>query len=89
MKTSLKAFLLGLAITASIAACSGNKGGGSADSSRVDSSTSVKIDSTITVDTIHRDTARLVADTPKLKIDTLSKTTFKKAVVKKVVIKKP
>jgi len=89
MKKSLKAFCLGLAITVSFAACSGHKSGGSADSSKVDSSTSVKTDSTTTIDTIHRDTAKLGADTPKMKVDTLSKTTVKKEVVKKAVIKKP
>jgi hypothetical protein len=91
MKTALKAFCLGAVFTTVIGACSGNGSGSGADSSKVDSSTSVKtsIDTTIKTDTAKADSGMLVADTPKVKMDTMSKTVTKKTVVKKTTVKKP
>ena len=91
MKKTLKTLGLALVTSISFAACTGNGSGGSADSSKVDSSTSVSssTDTLIKTDSAARDTGALAPDSPAVKVDTLSKTIKKTTVVKKSVVKKP
>lgn len=81
MKTSFKLMLLAAAISLSAIACKGNRSATSGDTAKVDSSTSVKNDSTVKIDT-----AKPATDTTKK--DTISKTTTKTTVTKKTEIKK-
>ncbi len=83
MKKTIKLPLLALFISLSIVACKGNGSGNSADSAKVDSSTSIKstTNATVKVDTVKP------ADTSKMKMDTVSKST-QKTEVKKTVVKK-
>jgi len=85
MKNAFKLPFLTLAISLSIMACKGNKSGGSADSTKVDSSTSsvTKSDTSVKVDTV-----KAATDTSKAKIDTASKTVTKSTNVKKSEVKK-
>jgi hypothetical protein len=85
MKTAFKLPFLALAISLSVAACKGNKSGGSADSVKVDSSSSnvTKADTSVKVDTVKQAT-----DTSKAKVDTVSKTVTKSTDVKKSEVKK-
>jgi hypothetical protein len=88
MKNNFKTLCFTMVISATLAACSGNKKGGPTDSTTVDSSTTVKT-SVDTATKTKRDTAQLVADTPKIRTDTPSKTVTKQTVVKKTTVKKP
>ncbi len=85
MKNLFKIPFLALTISLSIVACKGNKSGSTADSAKVDSSSSSisKSDTTIKVDTI-----KPATDTSKAKIDTVSKTVTKTTDVKKSETKK-
>jgi hypothetical protein len=85
MKSAFKLPFIALAISLSVMACKGNKSGGSADSVKVDSSSSsvTKADTSIKVDTVKQST-----DTSKAKIDTVSKTVTKSTDVKKSEVKK-
>jgi ABC-type glycerol-3-phosphate transport system substrate-binding protein len=89
MNNKLKTALLTTAIALSFAACSGNKTGGTADSSKVDSSSSVSssTDTLVKTDSATKDTSKMAGDTTKPKVDTLSKTITKKTIVKKSVVK--
>lgn len=87
MKKAIKTTALALVLSVVLAAC-----GGSGNSAKTDSSTTVstKTDTLLKTDTAHTpDTTKLVADTPAVKVDTLSKTVIKQKVVKKTVTKKP
>jgi len=85
MKKAFKLPLLAVAISLSVVACKGSKSGSSADSAKVDSSSSVKStsDTTMKVDTV-----KPATDTSKAKVDTTSKTVTKTVDVKKTQVKK-
>jgi hypothetical protein len=88
MKNYFKLPLIALALSLSLAACKGNKSGGSADSLKADSSSVTKIDSVVKSDTSKKDSSKMIsADTTK-KIDTISKTAVKTTEEKKKSVKK-
>jgi hypothetical protein len=66
-------------------ACSGNKTAGSADTGKIDSSTSVKTYSDSVVKT---DTPKMAGDTGMMKPDTMTKIVNKSTETKKTVVKK-
>lgn len=86
MKKAIKISTLALIMAAGLASCSGTGNTEKADSSTI---VTTKTDTLLKTDTAHADTPKLVADTPAVKIDTLSKTVIKQKVVKKTVTKKP
>lgn len=79
--------ILALALTFSLAACKGNKSGNSSDSTKVDSSSVTKVDSTVKPDTSKKDSAKMGADTSR-KVDTVTKSSVKTTEVKKSARKK-
>jgi len=87
MKNGFKLSFLALAVSLSIAACKGNGSANSADTakdtSKVNSSTSMKstADTTIKID------SSKATDTSKAKLDTVSKSVTKHTVVKKTAVK--
>jgi hypothetical protein len=88
MKTYIRLSLIAFALCLSLAACKGKYSGSSADSSKVDSRSTTKIDSTVKPDTSKKDSAAMGTDTSKKKVDTIRKTTVKTTVKKKTSKKK-
>jgi hypothetical protein len=88
MKNYIKLLLVALALSLSLAACKGNKSGGSADSLKADSTSVTKIDSTIEPDTSKKDSSKMISGDTTKKIDTISKTTVKTTEEKKKSVKK-
>ena len=88
MKNQFKLPLIALALSLSLAACKGNKSGGTADSLKADSTSVTKIDSTIEPDTSKKDSSKMISGDTTKKIDTISKTTVKTTEEKKKSVKK-
>jgi hypothetical protein len=86
MKNYFRLSLVALALSLSLAACKGNKSGGSSDSSKTDSTTSTKTDSTVKLDTTKKDSSKMSGDTTKK--DTVKKSVTKTTDVKKTEVKK-
>jgi hypothetical protein len=84
MKNPFKLSLLTVFIALSAVACKGHSSGGSPDSAKVDSSSSMK---STTDTTVKVDSSR-VTDTSKMKTDTVGKTVTKSTEVKKTAVKK-
>jgi hypothetical protein len=88
MKNQFKLPLIALAMSLSLAACKGNKSGGTADSLKADSSSVTKVDSTVKPDTSKKDSSKMAAGDTTKKIDTVKKTTVKTTEEKKTSTKK-
>jgi hypothetical protein len=88
MKNQFKLPLIALAMSSSLAACHGNKSGGSADSLKADSTSVTKVDSTVKPDTSKKDSSKMAGGDTTKKIDTITKTTVKTTEEKKTSKKK-
>jgi hypothetical protein len=86
MKTYIRLPLMAIALSLSIAACKGNKSANAADSTKLDSMSTTKVDSSVKRDTSKKDSLK-TGDTTK-KVDTIKKTTVKTTEVKKTSAKK-
>ena len=88
MKNYFKLPIIAAAMSLSLAACHGNKSGGSADSLKADSTSVTKVDSTVKPDTSKKDSAKMMSGDTTKKIDTITKTTVKTTEEKKTSKKK-